>query len=366
MRIAVIGMLGCLFIGACRKQGVGNSSGGVGVQGDSIEIAGWYNDGWDVESHAAYMANNTLFSEVNPCWYNLGTSDSAPGSAVADGSIYERGYAYNAAEVAAVHAKGDLVIPTLSDMAVGQINSLLKDADARRRLIVNLANVAVTRGYDGWDLDFESGDASGKAGLTDLVNQLADTLSARKRGLRVEVTTGAFQDAAAESEWLFDLAGLAGSRADRIKIMAYDQHLGLDGSPGPVGDIGWVKACLQYMVRQRGVPAGKVLLGIPNYAHVYKRNSIGGYDLQAGFQTWSYIMSITGAVLTFNAVTQESTAGWTTSEGSFMAYYCDAASVGARLDLVDAYGLRGACFWVLGREDPAIYTKLQSIFRGSR
>lgn len=332
----------------------------------AIEIAGWYNDGWEKDSHGIYMANAASFSTVNPCWYNLGTSDEAPGKNATDGSVYERSYAYSPSEVKDIHDKGDLIIPTLADNATNQINTILNTPAAKQALISNLVNIAISRGYDGWDLDFEYGDAVDKAKFTAFANELADALKAKKSTLKLEITIGAFEDATAESNWLYDLEGLKNSRADRIKIMAYDQNLGRNGVPGPVGDIIWVNKCLNYMIKQRGLPANKVLLGIPNYAHIYKKNTDATYSHVDGFQTYSYVTGKPGVSIVYNTVSQESVANWTEASGTYRAYLCDARSVAARLDLVNTYGLKGACFWVLGREDAAIYPMLKSKFPESR
>lgn len=57
------------------------------------EVSGWYNDGWNATSHASYMANDHIFSEVNPYWYDLGSQQNLT---LTDGTISERAYAYTA------------------------------------------------------------------------------------------------------------------------------------------------------------------------------------------------------------------------------------------------------------------------------
>jgi spore germination protein YaaH len=334
-----------------------------GVVKAAPEISGWYNDGWDTESHTVYMNNNTKFSVVNPYWYNLGTSDAAPGKSVTNGSIYERTYAYNATEIAQIHANGDLVIPTIADMAQGQINTIFSNPTSRANLITNLVNKAVQRGYDGWDLNFELGNETGKALYTAFVNDLADALAVQ--GKVLDITTGAFETTLKESYWIFDLDGLKTCKARRIKIMAYDQNLGPNGQVGAVADINWVKDVLDYMVVNRGLPAGKVMLGIANYGWVYKQ--IGGvYTLQQPFRPYTYITAQPGFQTWWDNNYKENYAEWTTGGSNFLAYYNNATSVSARLDLVTQYGLAGAAFWVLGREDQNIYPALALKFPGNR
>ena len=99
------------------------------------EISGWYNDGWNTESHDIYMKYHNLFSIVNPYWYNLGTSTS---SSIANGKIYERSYAFNNQEIIEIHNNGDLIIPAIGDVVQGQLNKILNSSRARKRLIDNL------------------------------------------------------------------------------------------------------------------------------------------------------------------------------------------------------------------------------------
>ena len=331
-----------------------------------ITIAGWYNDGWEAVSHQLYMTHNTQFSEANPFWYNLGSSDAAPGKNATDGSIYERPYAFSQTEISDIHSRGDLVIPAIADNATGQINDIINNPTTRKALIDNLVNTAIARGYDGWDLDFELGIETGKAAFTSFVNDLATALKAKKSTLVLDVTIGAFSSEEEESYWLFDLAALKGSKARWFKIMAYDQFLGKNGVAGPIADINWVTACLNYMVVKRGLPANRVLLGIANYARVYRKNDDGNYAVIPEFKSYEFIQQQASSVLTFDNNTKESVATWTDATGIYRAYYCDQKSVAPRLELVKSFGLAGACFWVLGKEDPAIYTTLKEKFPQDR
>ncbi len=78
MRKCVL-LLCCLMLQSCQVNASENTpwvASAFAVQSltgsGGMELAGWYNDGWDDESHAVYTAKSHLFSEVNPYWYNLG------------------------------------------------------------------------------------------------------------------------------------------------------------------------------------------------------------------------------------------------------------------------------------------------------
>ncbi|MEZ0375027.1 MAG: glycosyl hydrolase family 18 protein [Candidatus Sericytochromatia bacterium] len=321
----------------------------------SVEVAGWYNDGWDDESHAVYTNHNQLFSEVNPYWYNLGTSDGGTEATKTDGSVYERSYVYNATKVNQVHSGHDLVIPTIGDNAAGQINKILASSTARQALINNLVQKAVNRNYDGFDINFELGQATGQAAFALFVDDLAKQLHAV--GKRLSVTIKAADSATAESWEIFDYQRLGQTAADRFKVMMYDHNFDAGANvPGPIADYNWMVSSLKYMI-SRGLPPGKIQLGLHNYAWVWKQGSNGSYSLQYPFSTWSAVQAKT-SVFQWNSTAKEAWTDYSSSGLQYRTYIGDAQTVAQRLPLVKTFGLAGVVFWTLGREDQRIYADL--------
>lgn len=321
-----------------------------------IEVAGWYNDGWDNESHAVYAKYANTFSEVNPSWYNLGSSDGGAAANKSDGSIYERGYVYDAAKVALVHLNHDLVIPTIGDNKAGQLNAILNHATARQALLDHLVSTAVSRNYDGFDLNFELGKPAGQAAFASFVDDLAKAL--HQVGKRLSVTLKAADSATAEAREIFDYKRLGQTQADRFKVMMYDHNFDAGADvPGPIADYGWMVDSLSYMIG-RGLPANKIQLGLHNYAWVWKQQS-GGFSLQAPFSTWS---ALQGRSLQWNSRSKESWSEFQYQGQNYQAYVGDAQTVAERLPLVRRFGLAGVVFWTLGREDQRIYTSLPQEF----
>ncbi|MCL1127791.1 hypothetical protein [Shewanella surugensis] len=87
------------------------------ARSQGFELAGWINDTPNpyAEGFQSYLAHQSLFTEINPYWYNLGASDTGPGLYAVDGSINLREYAYDARMITKTHANGDLVLPTIAD-----------------------------------------------------------------------------------------------------------------------------------------------------------------------------------------------------------------------------------------------------------
>lgn len=247
------------------------------------EVSGWYNDGWNAESHATYMANDHLFSEVNPYWYDLsGTT----------GAISERAYAYTPSNVIEAHANGDLVVPSIADQSSGQINTIIGKATSRQRLIDNIVATVNARGYDGFDLNFEHGKPAGKAAFSSFASALASALHAS--GKRLEITVQPASTAAEEAAYIFDYAALAVSGADRIKVMAYDHNFDAGTNvPGPIAPVSWIRSVLSYLTTTRGVPSSKLHLGLHNYGWTWKQKG-SAWTLMSPFDTFTNVSQVSG------------------------------------------------------------------------
>ncbi len=341
-------------------------------QNARFEISGWSCETWDDQSHNVYLRNTEIISETNPFWYNLGSAIEGEGRYDIDGGIYERDV-YDAAKITEIGDNNDLCIVAIGDARYraeksngevdpryyenkgrGQINKIFANPTARQNLINNLVNTAVNRGYDGWDLDFEWGyqdthDPNSSVLYAAFVNDLAESLAVENKVLDITIRT--FETAEYENEEFFDLDALKDAPVHRIKLMLYDGETFRVGEQvGPVADIRWVKACLDYMIGVRGLPAEKVVMGIPNYGWTWKDGNI---DWK--FRTYDYIMSQPNIAVTWDDDAKELYAEWTKDESNYQAYFANKESVEARMELVDQYGLAGVAFWVFGQEDQDIY-----------
>lgn len=248
------------------------------------EVAGWYNDGWNAESHASYIANSDVFSEINPYWYDVGAQGNLT---LADGTVSERAYAYTAGNITDAQTRADLVIPTVADH--GQIATILANPTARLNLQQNLISVVASRGYDGIDLNFESGGAPSKAEFTAFVTSLAGAL--HLMGKRLVVTMRPAASPSDESGLLFDYAALGASPVDRLKIMAYDNFAG--GTPEPTQAIAWIRSVLDHAITTRGIPSSKIQLALGMHAWTW-RDNLGSWELQEPFDTYRNVVINSG------------------------------------------------------------------------
>jgi spore germination protein len=332
------------------------------AQNVSREIAGWYNDGWNAESHSSYLGNHYLISEINPFWYDLGTQENL---ALADGTISVRSYAFNPQNVIDAHNNGDLVIPSIADHALGQINTILDDPVSRENLIHNIVSVVVSHDFDGFDLNFERGLASGRAQFTVFIHDLATALHGY--GKRLSVTIQPATSLTEENLNLFDYAALGQTAVDRIKIMAYDHNFdaGVD-IPGPIAPLSWIRDVLDHATVVRGMPASKIHLGLHNYAWTWRQRPNGKYRLLTPHDTFAGVVAKCGtSEFLWNEEAKESWISYLYTGVNQISYVGDARTVEQRISLVDEYDLAGIAFWVLGREDSGLYQGLCAYFDGT-
>jgi spore germination protein YaaH/flagellar hook assembly protein FlgD len=267
----------------------------------------------------------------------------------------------------AAHAKRRRVTLTLSVFAwtSGQAavqRALLGSASARQNLARQAAAAVRDRGADGINLDFEP-----------LVAGSEDNFVALVRAMRAEL------DAVIPRAHLsFDTLGrpgnypleraLATGGADAVLVMGYDYRTAgapaagsIDPLAGPGYDL--AETVRTYTAR---VPASRVILGLPYYGRAWStvsdavnaRTQTGAkYGYSAAVE---YATAVEYAAKHGRRYDSREVAAWTAYKKESCTpafgcvttwrqlYYDDAATLGARYDLVNRARLRGVGIWALG------------------
>jgi spore germination protein len=161
-----------------------------------------------------------------------------------------------------------------------------------------------------------------------------------------------------EENSIFDYAALGATAVDRLKIMLYDYFDHGADVPGPNGPVEWVRNVMRYAIETRGIPSTKLQVAIPIYGWTWKQVD-GSWKLQRPFDTHESVMQRAGPDdWRWDASAQESFKEYTYEGETHLSYVGDARSVAARIGVVEEFKLAGIAFFVLGREDPAIYPRL--------
>lgn len=247
------------------------------------------------------------------------------------------------------------------------MHRLLTVAEPRARAIRSMAALCRDLHLDGLQFDVENVHVSDRDAFTAFVRESVDSLHRAGCSVSAAVVPRTSDNPGPTSyhKWIYDnWRGVYDYKAladtlDFLSYMTYAQHTG--GSPaGPVGGYPWIKASLEYVLKQ-GVPPHKISLGIPGYSdHWYPAWDAKGGARQTGadisYREGQALLTKHGARATWDAVQKSPFAMWE-HDGVFEHLWLeDVRAFRAKLALVTQYKLRGYSVWLLGLEDPAVWT----------
>lgn len=219
--------------------------------------------------------------------------------------------------------------------------------------VSRLVSLATSTGADGIDIDYETAYFGANAsqvaplreGYVHLMSQLCGQLHRLGKQCSIAVVptfTGRMGRNGHVMPFLYDYSRLA-QIADRVEIMAYDQHTRL-GAPGPIAGIPWLESIARYAART--MPAQKVWIGLP----LYGRDWVGNHGSTLKHPNIEPLLARSDIHPHFDAVQGEMTFRY----GPHIAWFPDAASISAKLAVVRSYGFHAA-FWSLGQEIPGTW-----------
>lgn len=237
------------------------------------------------------------------------------------------------------------------------MHDILDSKTLQDAAINNLITEAKSKGYIGWQYDFEAINVEYRDQYSSFVERTATAFKREKLLLSVAVIARTSENPTDLPEGSWDYyAGVydykrIGAAADFVSLMSYDDPY----STGPVANIEWFKQVVTYA--KKLIPAKKLSVGIPVYGWIWdtttgKRVKSSSYDKyleltvnnlykEKGFDkttgtAWiSYVDEKTGKL--------------------YKLWYEDATSFTLKYDFVKLQKLRGVSIWSMGQEDEAIW-----------
>ncbi|MFC8127341.1 glycosyl hydrolase family 18 protein [Streptomyces sp. NPDC057302] len=309
-------------------------------------VSGWL-PYWDQE--AAYkdaLRHADQLHTVSPFWYEAKTA----------GRVANHTGAGSRRVIDGLHKAGIKVVPTVMErMRPGALAAVVTDKARRAEHVEELLRVVRSRAYDGIDLDYESiaptGDLAYKKVGAGYATMVAD-LCARLHALRKQcVITVSPKTRISGRVWDYRRLGAA---ADRLRIMAYDQHWS-QGPPGPLSSPAWYEEILRNATAE--VPAAKLEMGLPGYGWDWEVGSRG----RAKHVTWKEAEALRRRVgAPYRIDPKSGTPHFTYKEGgkNRTVWYQDARGTAAHLPVLRKYGVRHTVLWAIGFEDPALWATL--------
>lgn len=245
-----------------------------------------------------------------------------------------------------------------------RVRKALHSQSRRTDHVAELLALARRMQFDGILIDYEALPPSQRSDFSAFIAELASALRADGRVLAVAIHPKTSEDDPQESNGseAQDWDSLARD-ADQLHFMTYSQHTGT--TPGPVASLDWVERVLRYAVDDRGLPRGKVFVGLPLYAEQWSQPQPGTYrgldvDLTFrdvhdrrkrfdGSEHWSD--EHRSPYLTYRDQQNTPHVVWFENERSSRE----------KLALADSLGLCNFALWRLGGEDPGFWHALRDL-----
>ena len=263
------------------------------------------------------------------------------------------------------------VMPIVAAMVQIDLHKLFTTPAARNAFLGSLLGECKRHGYSGFQIDFENVNWTDRDLLSSLVAETATALHKETLELSIATVPNApgFPGKSNYSHWLYanwrgayDLKALAQS-ADLICLMTYDQNTRWT-EPGPVAGYGWTVQNLEYALQF--IPKEKFSLGIPLYGYHWfagdpgkeeKPNPTAEY---IGQQEVDQYLAAYHPHLEWDFADRTAWFYFYRDDSREWVFYTDKRGFQERLALVRERGLEGFCSWVLGSEDPEIWSLLPS------
>jgi spore germination protein YaaH len=263
------------------------------------------------------------------------------------------------------------VMPIVALMTQADLHKLFTTPMARGAFIASLLSECKKYEYSGFQIDFENVNWSDRDLLSGLVAETAAALHKDRLQLTIATVPNAPGSAGKSnySRWLYanwrggyDLKALAQS-ADLICLMTYDQNTRWT-EPGPVAGYPWTVENLEYALQF--VPQEKLSLGIPLYGYHWfagdpgkdeKPNPAAEYVGQPDVDLY---LAAYHPQVEWDSADRTAWFYFYRDDTREWVFYTDKRGFQERLNLVRDRGVQGFCSWVLGTEDPQIWSLLPS------
>jgi spore germination protein YaaH len=266
------------------------------------------------------------------------------------------------------------VMPLLVNTGFEQepLHRFLTNPEARRRAIAAMVDLSKRYNYWGFQIDFENVDIDDSAALSTFYREAAQALHGAGKIISIAVVHRPDEQAGPTRyhKWLFenwragyDLKALSDA-GDFITVMTYSQHTRRT-PPGPNAALPWAEDVVKYFLQF--MPKEKLSLGIPTGAmrwYTAQEDRITpelarSYS-EAISHPWAlHVIERNGARLQWHDEYKVSYTFYPVGGTFEWIFVEDARSFQSKVDLARKYGLRGYSVWVLGPEDPAIWTTVK-------
>lgn len=256
------------------------------------------------------------------------------------------------------HEKGIKVWGLITDNFDSSVShAVLSDADTREHVIKQLLAYSSLYNLDGINIDFESVQTDDGDLFVQFIRELAPML--HNEGITLSA------DFFVPKPWTYHYnRGRCGEVLDYVIVMGYDQHYAGSATAGSNAELSWSREAITATLAQ-GVPAEKLILGIPFYTRVWTiENSTGEVSQKAmGMKGAKDFMTEKGGIIKWLDSAGQNYAEVADSVNTYKCWFEDADSVRLRLGLVKEYNIVGTAAWKSGMETDDIWGILKECLK---
>lgn len=343
---------------------------GAGARGLApLAVRGAFYGPWQETGLGALRANADRLTHLFPEWLRLDPSGLA-----IDERDFDAARVPHNRDVLGIAREHQLPIhPMLTNAEGGEFEPtrahrlLTAPESQKKKLAIHLRRFLAEHHFQGLNLDLENLRAEDYPRLPAFVDLLARTLHcepscvAPEPGNLADEVAGrlALSVDVEADEQKVPLEALAKS-ADFVVLMAYDEHYA-GGKPGPIAPLPWFTRALDRVIGR--VPAEKLVIGLGNYAYDWRKDGGPAESLtfeQAVIRARAYHPDEPPTdVIRFDPEALNATFEYTDDDDGgreHVVWMLDAVSAYDQWQVTAARRPAGAALWVLGSEDPALWT----------
>ena len=214
---------------------------------------------------------------------------------------------------------------------------------ARELLIGDIA--ACAEKFDGIQVDFESLRPEDGPAYLDFLAELKPRLSGRMLSVAVPPRLIKPENDA------YDYGALS-AIADRVVVMAYDQHWETS-APGAIASLSWCGSVAAYAADY--IPPEKLVMGLPLYGRAWQERKV---NRAVNYRTARELMKRRGARKTGSA--DAGPAFEYVERVMVRVYFEDMDSLRAKLRLYRRRGVSSVAFWRIGQGPPELWDAITS------
>ena len=279
----------------------------------------------------------TGVNTISPTWFSVASKDGTI-SSLADASYVET-----------AHEKG-LEVWGLVDNFNQEVDmkEVLTNTTAREKLTDQLIEAALEYQLDGLNIDFENlGEELGDAYI-EFLRELS--VQCRKNSLVLSSDNTVPRDFSSYYQ-----RGEQAEVVDYFIIMGYDEHYS-GSEPGSVASLSFEKEGIEATIAE-GVPADKIISGVPFYTRLWKTDTNGEVSSEAiGMDRADATLEANGVTANWSDETSQDYAEYHDPDGALYQIWLEnEASIELKAKLVPEYQLAGIAAWKLGFERSSIW-----------